>query len=57
MIDYKEELAIYKEALENLANIVKKELKDYDTSLSDLVDNDVDIAKVFYNNAKKKLKY
>ena len=57
MMDYKEELAIYKEALENLANIVKKEFEDYDTGLSDLVDNDVDIAKMFYNNAKKKLKY
>ena len=64
MENVEKEILIYKEALKNLAMDIKRQVKAWEDEdcyfndnpdLDDMVNNDIDIAEVYYNGARKRL--
>ena len=61
MKDWKRETTIYKEALKKLARDIKRQIRCMENGsidgpdLDDMVCNDIDIAKVYYHGAEKRL--
>jgi len=64
MKDWKREVTIYKDALKKLARDIKRQVKAWEDEdcyfndnpdLDDMVNNNIDIAKVYYDGAKRRL--